>query len=39
MPGAGLALDRGAGEVKRLKPSDIQAALDEALAKHGGDSA
>ena len=38
-PGAGLALDRGADEVKRLKPSDIQAALDEAQAKHGGDSA
>ena len=28
MPGAGLALDRGADEVKRLKPSDIQAALE-----------
>ena len=31
--GAGLALDRSAGEVKRLKPSDIQAALDEAAGQ------
>ena len=37
--GAGLALDRTAGEVKRLKPSDIQAALGELQAKQGGDSA
>jgi len=37
--GAGLALDRHAAEVKRLKPSDIQAALDELQTKDGGDLA
>ena len=37
--GAGLALDRNAGEVTRLRPSDIQAALDELQAEHGRDSA
>jgi hypothetical protein len=36
--GAGLALDRAAAEVRRLRPSDIQTALEEALAKHTEES-
>ena len=36
--GAGLALDRIAAEVKRLKPSEVQAALDAAQANHRGES-
>jgi sporulation protein YlmC with PRC-barrel domain len=36
--GAGIALDRSAGEVTRLKPSEIQDALDELEAKHKGAS-
>jgi hypothetical protein len=35
--GTGLALDRGAAEVGRLRPSEVQAALEEALAKHIGE--
>ncbi|HUO75039.1 MAG TPA: hypothetical protein VMU39_30035 [Solirubrobacteraceae bacterium] len=32
--GVGLELDRAAAEVRRLRPSDVQAALKDALAKH-----
>jgi len=32
--GAGLRLDRAAPEVRRLAPSEVGAALEEALAKH-----
>jgi len=35
--GAGLDLDRGAAEVRRLRPSEVRAALEEALAKHTGE--
>jgi hypothetical protein len=35
--GTGLELDRGAAEVRRLRPSEVQAALEEALAKHTGE--
>jgi hypothetical protein len=35
--GAGLELDREAAEVRRLRPSEIQAALQDALAKHTGE--
>jgi hypothetical protein len=35
--GTGLELDRGAAEVRRLRPSELQAALEEALAKHTGE--
>ena len=35
--GVGLELDRGAAEVMRLRPSEVQAALEEALAKHTGE--
>jgi|GEM_PF-4515076 len=36
--GVGLELDRGATEVRRLRSSDVQAALEEALAKHTAES-
>lgn len=36
--GAGLELDRAASEVRRLRPSEVQAALDDALAKHSSES-
>jgi hypothetical protein len=35
--GTGLELDRGAAEVRRLRPSEVQAALEEALARHSGE--
>jgi hypothetical protein len=35
--GVGLELDRGAAEVRRLRPSEVQAALEEALATHAGE--
>jgi len=35
--GAGLKLERAAADVRRLRPSDVQAALDEALAKRTTD--
>jgi len=35
--GTGLELDRGTGEVRRLRPSEARAALEEALAKHTGE--
>lgn len=35
--GTGLELDRPAAEVKRLRPSEVQAALDEAKAKLSGE--
>jgi hypothetical protein len=35
--GTGLELDRGAAEVKRLRPSEVQAALDDAKAKLTGE--
>ena len=34
--GVGLELDRGAAEVRRLRPSEVRAALEEALARHTG---
>ena len=37
--GAGLALDRSAEVVKRLTPTEIQAALDAAQANYRGESA
>ena len=37
--GAGLALDRSADVVKRLTPTEIQAALDAAQANYRGESA
>ena len=36
--GVGLELDRGAADVRRLRPSEVQAALEEALAKHTAES-
>jgi len=36
--GAGLELDRAAAEVRRLRPTDVQTALEEALAKHTEES-
>jgi len=36
--GAGLELDRPAAEVRRLRPSDVRAALEEALARHTEES-
>ena len=35
--GVGLELDRGAAEVTRLRPSEVQAALEEALATRAGE--
>jgi hypothetical protein len=35
--GVGLELDRGAAEVRRLRPSEVQAAIEEALATHTGE--
>lgn len=35
--GVGLELDRGTAEVQRLRPTEVQAALEEALAKHTGE--
>jgi len=35
--GAGLELNRSASEVRRLRPSEVRAALDEALARHTGE--
>ena len=35
--GVGLELDRGAAEVRRARPSEVQAALEEALAKRIGE--
>ena len=35
--GVGLELDRGAAEVRRLRPSEVQAALEEALAMRTGE--
>jgi len=35
--GVGLELDRDAAEVRRLRPSEVQAALEEALAKRTGE--
>jgi hypothetical protein len=35
--GVGLELGRGAAEVRRLRPSEVQAALEEALAKQAGE--
>jgi len=35
--GAGLKLDRAAPEVRRLRPSDVQAALEDALAKRANE--
>jgi hypothetical protein len=35
--GTGLELDRGAAEVRRLRPSEVQAALEDAKAKRLGE--
>ncbi len=35
--GTGLELDREAAEVKRLRPSEVQAALEDAKAKPSGE--
>ena len=35
--GVGLELDRGAAEVRRLRPTEVRAALDEALATRTGE--
>jgi hypothetical protein len=36
--GVGLELDRGAADVRRLRPSEVRAALEEALARHTAES-
>ena len=35
--GTGLELDREAAEVKRLRPSEVQAALEDAKSKRIGE--
>jgi len=35
--GTGLELGREAAEVKRLRPSEVQAALEDAIAKRTGE--